>query len=201
MSLDENVLVFPTVALANFGVQFKGFQKSVIKFNSIFFDNILEKLIFLPRFQVESDPDYKQVIPYGIISNASGKILSYERGQAGSEDRLKAKFSLGIGGHVSDIHYNTNSYFYVRSALLREISEELDDLVYQSPFISGYINDDSDDVGKVHFGIVFTIPTRVKKVKARDPAIHNPQFLSPDEIVKNLDIYENWSQLVIKGLL
>src|SRR3989338_8163789 len=52
---------------------------------------------FHPRSLMEQDPTYKQVIPYLIFSHDNTFFLM-ERAKKASEQRLKSKFSLGIGG-------------------------------------------------------------------------------------------------------
>src|SRR5205814_10428995 len=54
---------------------------------------------FLPRAAAERDPDYKQIIPYAIIAHGD-RVLYYVRGKKAGEQRLVAKGSIGIGGHM-----------------------------------------------------------------------------------------------------
>src|SRR5260370_33114066 len=55
---------------------------------------------FLPRAQAENDPAYKQIIPYALLVFAD-KVLHYVRGKKAGEQRLVAKGSIGIGGHMN----------------------------------------------------------------------------------------------------
>ena len=65
-----------------------------------------------PGFFAESDPNYKQPVPYVVIYNSIKKtVYVYERskkGQGYSEVRLEGLCSLGVGGHIefSDIDPN-----------------------------------------------------------------------------------------------
>ena len=56
---------------------------------------------FFPRAQAESDPAYKQIIPYALIA-FENKVLHYVRGKKAGEQRLVAKGSIGIGGHMNE---------------------------------------------------------------------------------------------------
>src|SRR5438045_5859743 len=56
---------------------------------------------FLPRAKAETDPTHKQIIPYVLISSED-KVLHYVRGKKAGEQRLVAKGSIGIGGHMND---------------------------------------------------------------------------------------------------
>ncbi len=51
---------------------------------------------FIPRSDAESNPAYKQIIPYALIA-FQDTILHYVRGKKAGEQRLTAKGSIGIG--------------------------------------------------------------------------------------------------------
>src|ERR1051325_3102224 len=55
---------------------------------------------FLPRSQAENDPAHKQIIPY-VLMVFQNKVLHYVRGKKAGEQRLVAKGSIGIGGHMN----------------------------------------------------------------------------------------------------
>src|SRR5216117_4200361 len=57
---------------------------------------------FIPRPDAEKDPAYKQIIPYALIA-FENTILHYVRGKKAGEQRLIAKGSIGIGGHMNEI--------------------------------------------------------------------------------------------------
>ncbi len=54
---------------------------------------------------MESDPSFKQLIPYVLLqhTDAAGQIhlFTYTRGKGQGEARLHSKRSFGIGGHIS----------------------------------------------------------------------------------------------------
>src|SRR5258705_3499564 len=56
---------------------------------------------FIPRPEAESNPDYKQIIPYVLIV-FQNTVLHYVRGKRAGEQRLIAKGSIGIGGHMNE---------------------------------------------------------------------------------------------------
>src|SRR6266436_7985031 len=56
---------------------------------------------FIPRGEAESNPAYKQIIPYALIV-FQNTVLHYVRGKKAGEQRLIAKGSIGIGGHMSE---------------------------------------------------------------------------------------------------
>ena len=59
-----------------------------------------EHLSYRPRGDVETDPTFKQLIPYVVLRSA-GELFHYPRGRSGSETRLQALRSVGLGGHIS----------------------------------------------------------------------------------------------------
>ena len=82
---------------------------------------------FLPREQAEKDPTYKQIIPYVLIV-FGGKVLYYVRGKKVGEQRLVAKGSIGIGGHMNE---TDESLFALdetayRAGVEREVNEEIE---------------------------------------------------------------------------
>lgn len=56
---------------------------------------------WLARADAESDPTYKQWIPYVLLRNAQGHLATYAR--QGGETRLHGCWSLGLGGHINPV--------------------------------------------------------------------------------------------------
>src|SRR4029450_2420657 len=56
---------------------------------------------FTPRPPAETDPSMKQIIPYVLLVHGD-RVLHYVRGKKAGEERLVAKGSIGIGGHMND---------------------------------------------------------------------------------------------------
>lgn len=202
MSKNERVMVFPTTALEEVG-KFQGINFEWKKF----IDHIMlpDVIKFKHRNQVEEDPSFKQIIPYVIIE-FNGKILHYTRGKRSGEKRLVSKESIGIGGHVSD---NDDSLFHNQSthmleiyktAVEREVFEEINiDSNYQEKIIA-VINDDSDSVGEVHFGIVHLWRLETPSVTKREQQITQIDFLNPKELLKRINSLESWSAICVENL-
>src|SRR5204863_9297293 len=110
---------------------------------------------FLPRAAAERDPDYKQIIPYAIIAHGD-RVLYYVRGKKAGEQRLVAKGSIGIGGHMNDCDeslfaWDEEAY---RAGVEREVNEEIRIEISFDDRIVALLNDDSTEVGRVHLGLV-----------------------------------------------
>ncbi|MGL6195516.1 MAG: phosphoesterase, partial [Thermoguttaceae bacterium] len=157
----EQVLVVPRSKFEQIGY-FQGFCKDVAAYRNVLL--LPENVSFLSRDKAETDPSFKQLIPYLIFSHTDqqGKVyvFRYVRGKGQSEGRLHHKHSIGIGGHISSIDSqddanseNTKLDLY-NEGLRRELHEEV---VIDSPYAEscvGLINDDETEVGKVHLGVV-----------------------------------------------
>src|SRR5438132_6075178 len=110
---------------------------------------------FLPRPEAEFNTAYKQIIAYALIA-FENKIAYYVRGKKAGEQRLVAKGSIGIGGHMNEADeslFALDEAAY-RAGVEREVNEEIK---IDSPFedrIVALLNDDTTEVGRVHLGIV-----------------------------------------------
>ena len=158
---------------------------------------------FLPRAQAENDPSHKQIIPYALIAHGDS-VLHYVRGKKAGEQRLAAKGSIGIGGHMNQedeelFNYAVDEAVY-RAGVEREVNEEIR---IESPFddrIVALLNDDTTEVGRVHLGIVHVFRLAEPKVEKREAMITNLAFLKKDELLARRENLETWSQLCVDSL-
>lgn len=149
---------------------------------------------FLSREDCETNPDYKQIIPYAIVSHG-GKIACYLR--SGSETRLHDKYSVGVGGHVEMQDYVPfDLKTTVKNALYRELCEEFADFDsgIESLHFLGVINEEITEVGHTHLGFVYLIHSKEKFNPNKE--LKNLQWLTPDD-VKSKDL-ELWSKLALE---
>ena len=156
---------------------------------------------FLPRAQAETDPSHKQIIPYALIVHG-GRVLHYVRGKKAGEQRLVAKGSIGIGGHMNDTDeslfaFDEDAY---RAGVEREVNEEIDIQTTFQDRIVALLNDDTTEVGKVHLGIVHVFELAEPKVQKREAMITNLSFLTREELVAQRENLETWSQLCVDSL-
>lgn len=156
---------------------------------------------WLPRTEaLESDPAWKQIIPYGILTHDS-RVFCYQRTKQASEGRLEGKMSIGIGGHVNTEDcpddWRLNPYTLER-CLDRETDEEIKYWHTETRCL-GLLNDDSNDVGRVHIGIVYQ---RIATSEAwlDGPEIRGEGFATTGQLRGNIGEYENWSRILIENL-
>src|SRR5207244_5739044 len=158
---------------------------------------------FLPRARAENDPAHKQIIPYAIIAH-NDTVLHYVRGKKAGEQRLVAKGSIGIGGHMNQedellFNYAIDEAAY-RDGVEREVNEEIK---IETPFedrIVALLNDDTTEVGRVHLGIVHVFRLAEERVQKREAMITNVAFLKKEELIARRETLETWSQLCVDSL-
>ena len=142
---------------------------------------------------------FPQIIPYIIVRNQEGKILTYSRGK-GTEDRLHAFRSIGFGGHIDYVdtfNHPTDLIRAIQVGADREIAEELDadGDIYGNVVPNNIIIDYTNGVGKVHVGIMFEIT--LDEVNTDTYEISDAMWLTLDELKQSINKYENWSKLAI----
>jgi predicted NUDIX family phosphoesterase len=188
---DENILVvkrtdlFPKEA-------FNGLE--AIPHDS-WIETVLTKKEFLPRSLMESDPTYKQIIPYLIFTYA-GKLFLMQRQAKTSDTRLQSKFSLGIGGHIREEDIQNAD---IMSWAKREFHEEVDykDSLTVEPL--GILNDDSNDVGKVHVGFVYLLKGDSANIKVHEE-LKSGELKTLEECEEFYERMESWSKIVFDWL-
>ncbi len=130
-------------------------------------------------------------------------MLHYVRGKKAGEQRLVAKGSIGIGGHMNDTDeslfaWDEQAY---RAGVEREVNEEIKiDSAFEDRIVA-LLNDDTTEVGRVHLGIVHVF---------RLAAPESPKTRSDDyesfvprprtSCVALRDNLETWSQLCVDSL-
>ena len=191
----EHVLVIPTEIFHEIG-HFQGFSGDIDRYLEVILDPIHAS--YRPRNEMEEDPSFKQLIPYCIF-RSKGQIFQYQRGNAQGEARLHAKRSVGVGGHVSTLDLNGEGSPY-QEGMKREIEEEVHLDANWTETCVGLINDDETEVGKVHLGIVHIFDLDNPKVAPREKSMINAGFAPPEELVRELDEFETWSQICLKHL-
>ncbi|MBI84692.1 MAG: phosphoesterase [Planctomycetaceae bacterium] len=198
----EQVLVVPTELFHRLGY-FQGFSSDT--------DRYLEELLsptntsYRPRSEMESDPGFKQLIPYVVFCHRDPQgqpsVFCYTRGTGQGEQRLHRKRSIGVGGHISseDVAASDESHPY-EEGLQRELNEEvLIETPYQSRCV-GLINDDETDVGKVHLGVVHLFTVDQPEVRPRESEIVDAGFHPVAELNKNLAEFETWSSICLQAM-
>ncbi len=150
---------------------------------------------FQPRSVMETDTTYKQIIPY-LVFRHNGLYFLMERQAKASEQRLKSKLTLGIGGHIRKEDMDGVSIFdWAR----REFHEEVN---YAGQFKIkplGILNDDSNAVGQVHIGFVFLLEGDSAEISVKSE-LKGGELTSLEECIAVKDRMESWSRIVLEAL-
>ncbi len=171
-----------------------------------FITKVLENYFFDRRGDAEHDYTLKQPIAYCIIVNPKlKKVYAYQRAsskEAYGETRLYGNWSVGVGGHIEKIDSECEDP--ITDSLKREISEEVRcDLSMLSFKVLGYINDDSDDVGRVHFGVLYVALTNEEIVlpKNGESVVGELKPLSDIEMICKGEKVDNWTRIAYEPLV
>jgi predicted NUDIX family phosphoesterase len=199
-SLDDYVMVFPITLLNDIGY-FQGLSLDIGKY--------LNRIVAvgncktMKRDKAEIDENYKQLVTYVLVLHQD-KFFSYQRGKKLGEARLFEKYSIGIGGHISNDDpslFLSKKIFriweFINASVKREINEEIGLEDGYDLNIEALINDDTNAVGKVHFGIIFLAKIKDNQKIKKEQSINNAEFRTIQEIKNNFEKYENWSKICI----
>ncbi|MBN1362591.1 MAG: hypothetical protein JW993_18485 [Sedimentisphaerales bacterium] len=201
MGQDEKVLVVERSVLDELGT-FHGLTFDVERY--------LDKLFavgaprFMLRAEAEKDPAHKQLIPY-VLMVCEGTCLTYIRGKRAGETRLVGNRSIGIGGHINPVDdaaplFNVDYREVYMAAVQREVAEEVNVETGHADRIVALLNDDTNDVGQVHLGIVHLWTLEAPHVTRREQMITQMEFMDLDALQRVRDTMETWSQLCLAGL-
>lgn len=200
MPSEEQILVVPTSVVDAIGT-INGFSRDVDQFLKPILAS--EFLSFRPRGAMEADPSFKQLIPYVILQykDSAGQpfLFTYTRGKGQGEARLHAKRSFGIGGHISEEDAAGGACPY-ETGMRRELDEEV---TIRSEFREsrmGLIYDSSTEVGRVHLGVVHRFELVRPDVISNEDDLSDASFISIDELRKDRDRLEMWSQICLDAL-
>jgi predicted NUDIX family phosphoesterase len=151
---------------------------------------------YLDRPRAEDDPGFKQLIPYVVVRNGK-RVFLMHRTDAGGDTRLHGKASIGVGGHLNPVDQGEDA---LMAGLRREWAEELQAAWDPEFELFGLLNDDTNSVGAVHLGVVFSVQAAGRTVDVREHDKLVGAFADPSAVLAAWDRLETWSQLVADGL-
>ena len=188
----ERVLVMPTSLFHELG-PFQGFCPRAEKY----LPRLLhpKSLSYRLRAEAETNPAYKQIIPY-VVLKWQNQVFHYTRGKRATETRLQALRSIGVGGHICADDSNLFDSPYLE-AMFREVAEEVHLGTFYVERCIGLINDDSTPVGQVHLGIVHVFDLAEPKVQRRESALIKAGFAPLEELREQREEFETWSRFLL----
>jgi predicted NUDIX family phosphoesterase len=170
--------------------------QGIKKVDTEFYSNLIyaNKEVML-RGPAEGDITYKQIIPYVIFKHQDNYFLM-QRSNKSSEKRLADKYTLGIGGHLQADDVKTNDLIEWGK---REFNEEIQYESNLSYEVLGILNDDSNDVGKVHIGIVICATGDSDEISIRSELAMGT-LVNLETCIAHFNKLETWSQYVVTFL-
>jgi predicted NUDIX family phosphoesterase len=163
-----------------------------------------------PRQILEQDDRFRQIIPYIIVTQGKD-IIGYVRGASGGEARLHGKIAIGVGGHIDlpDVEKNEDGSINLGETLaeasMRELREEIKitdlgrTLDFPDPKWVGLLIDSSNEVGRVHIGIVGIVDAD-GEVHSLEESQEGIDSFSIADLEQNKDRLESWTALLLPHL-
>jgi predicted NUDIX family phosphoesterase len=171
------------------------YQEGIFAIDEVIINNIITHQEECERFTAEEDYTYQQIVSY-IVFKYQNSLFLMQRGANSSEQKLKNKYSIGIGGHLrkSDIDKNLLEWGD------REFHEEVSYLDSFTITPLAIINDQSNLIGKLHLGIVYLLEAESSNIHIKSE-LKSGLLIPLDQIKNNkYDMLESWSQSVIRFL-
>lgn len=191
----ELVLVVPRASVPG-GCDFHGLRRADASVLADLCRVVARDGRYVERPAAEADPALKQLIPYVIVRDSHAVFLMH-RTAAGGDARLHGKASIGVGGHLNPVDDGQDA---LMAGLRREWDEELEASWEPEFRLVGLLNDDSNAVGSVHLGVVFTVEAGGPvQVREREKLVGS--FVAPEAVTASWDRLETWSRLVASSLL
>ena len=193
--MTERVLVLPRAAIPG-GTDFHGIRGVDADGLRDLRDAVAWHGLYLDRPVAEMDGTHKQLIPYVVVRDGE-RIFLMQRTEAGGDARLHGKASIGVGGHLNPVDEGEDALMV---GLRREWAEELEADWEPAFSLVGLLNDDTNAVGAVHLGVVFTVEADGRQVDVREHDKLVGAFADPAAVRAAWDRLETWSQLVGEAL-
>lgn len=171
-----------------------------IKTNNLdyYYDLISNKSEFCERETLETDINYKQIIPQIILRNNNHYFL--HRQNKGGESRLNSLCPLTIGGHVEE--FDKGSKDIIETALYRELEEEvkLDSKIINSQFLGLIYLNDENPVNHVHVGLIYLFDLNGQLVECKETGLEKIGFVDKDYLLSNIETLTYWSRKIVNIL-
>lgn len=146
---------------------------------------------FMARGDVEDNPRWQQIIPYMFFENDK-KLFLMQRNAGHTDKRLASNFSLGIGGHINKQDIKSGR---ITDWARREFEEEIDYKgKYKTEFL-GLLNDDSNEVGMVHLGLIIKIAGDSNGITVRNEH-QSGKLVGVGEAGEYYKKMETWSKIL-----
>ena len=153
---------------------------------------------FRPRAEVESQPEWQQVIPH-LVVRSDDRLLAMRRLRAGTERRLRGQVTIGVGGHINAGDGDLASAWV--AGCQREWAEEVVCARTVEGVAVGLIKDDAGAVGQVHLGVLILVDVEDAEVGVREHHKLEGRMTPIAELSVHYLEMETWSQFAYDAIL
>jgi predicted NUDIX family phosphoesterase len=157
---------------------------------------------FRPRSTVEHDDAFVQPIALAYV-RWQDRVLAVPGDDRAPADSLYRRWTAWVGGHVGQADATDGDP--VRSALVREIAEELGGISLPGPELVGVVTDSSTDRSRRHLGLVHRVviddplvAMALERLAGDATGELHIVLLPADQIMANFDRLEPWSQFIVR---
>jgi predicted NUDIX family phosphoesterase len=193
--LEERILVVPRAKLFAGMETPQGFGAEGLK---QLVERVRDFHEFADRRAAEEDPSLKQIIPYMVLVSGP-KAFLMRRFDNQDEERLRNLYSLGVGGHINPAE-DAGESDILMAGLKRELGEEVAIAGSFELEPVGYINDETNAVGQVHFGLAYRVMVQGEAAEVREKDIMSGSFATVEELQSAYPEMETWSQIVFRNI-
>jgi predicted NUDIX family phosphoesterase len=123
-----------------------------------------------------------------------------QRKKKQSEQRLHNKLSVGVGGHLERTQDLEGQDDPIELGMRRELNEEIDTSVEGEIEYLGLLNDETNEVGRVHLGVVYRAVVEPEETVVRETEKMKGDFWSIERLRQESDRLESWSQIVLGSM-
>ena len=165
-----------------------------------------QDLMLGQRFALESDEDFRQLLPISIFTY-NGKVWAYERTPKGGESRLHNKIAVAVGGHwdLDDLVIE-NSIIDLEASLAKATARELQEEVkLSSKIVKSYELDkkicaDDTEVDRVHMAVVYVHELDGEGIESAEDQLKSVGFVSPNKLLTGEYNLEAWARIICEIL-
>lgn len=170
-------------------------------------------LLIAERSLLEHNPERPHWIPYLLVNvEHTDQFFTYQRGKGVGESRLAGNDSNGLGGHVDEadcIKIAGTDHYDIKASLMncaeRELAEEFEGELDELELI-GLLVDHSNEVGKVHIGVVMAahaLNGDLKTYRCKEQQLRTYGFTSARNLIdptKGFNL-ESWSKIIMTHIV
>jgi len=179
----------------------KGFWEGIKKENLNYYSDLIKnKSQFQLREKVETDPTFKQIIPY-IIFSFQDRYFIFQHLRKATEQRLKGDWLLGISGHINLVDVNPNQNI-IEVAAQREWGEEID---YRGRIITkkvvGLLNSEKRQVEAVHLAVIYHYKGNSPKISIKEKGVLRGKLVKLENLAKFVENTGGYAPIVYRDYI